>query len=82
LATLLGVGVGGMSILVGLFFVIRKLIAWDEFQMGVAPLVVGVFFLFGVLFFLIGLIGEYIGLLVTHIVKRPMVVEKERINLE
>lgn len=82
LATLLGVGIGGMSILVGTYYVIRKLLAWDEFQMGVAPLVVGVFFLFGLLFLMLGLIGEYIGLLVTHTVKRPMVVEKNRINME
>lgn len=82
LATLLGAGIGSMSILVGIYYVIRKLLAWDQFQMGVAPLVVGIFFLFGLLFFLIGLIGEYIGLLVTHTVKRPMVVEQERINME
>lgn len=82
LATLLGVGIGGLSILFGIYYIVRKLLAWDEFQMGIAPFAVGVFFLFGVLFLLVGLIGEYIGLLVTYTVKRPMVVEKERINLE
>jgi glycosyltransferase involved in cell wall biosynthesis len=80
LATILGVIVGGMSIMVGFYYLIRKLLFWDEFSVGVAPIMVGVFFLFGLMFFLIGLIGEYIGLLVTHTVKRPMVVEKERIN--
>jgi glycosyltransferase involved in cell wall biosynthesis len=80
LATILGVIVGGMSIMVGFYYLIRKLLSWDEFSVGVAPIMVGVFFLFGLMFFLIGLIGEYIGLLVTHTVKRPMVVEKERIN--
>jgi glycosyltransferase involved in cell wall biosynthesis len=80
LATILGVIVGGMSIMVGFYYLIRKLLFWDEFSVGVAPIMVGVFFLFGLIFFLIGLIGEYIGLLVTHTVKRPMVVEKERIN--
>jgi glycosyltransferase involved in cell wall biosynthesis len=80
LATILGVIVGGMSIMVGFYYLIKKLLFWDEFSVGVAPIMVGVFFLFGLMFFLIGLIGEYIGLLVTHTVKRPMVVEKERIN--
>jgi len=80
LATITGVIVGGISIMVGFYYLIRKLLFWDEFSVGVAPIMVGVFFLFGLMFFLIGLIGEYIGLLITHTVKRPMVVEKERIN--
>lgn len=82
LATIIGVCMGMTSALVGFYYIIRKLLDWNEFQMGVAPLVVGMFFLFGVLFVFLGLLGEYIGLLVTHIVKRPMVVEQERINME
>ena len=80
LATILGVLMGGLSFTIALYYFVRKLIAWDDFQVGIAPIMIGIFFLFGVMFFLIGLIGEYIGLLVTHTVKRPMVVEKERIN--
>lgn len=82
LATILGVFIGGISFLLAIYFAIRKLFAWEDFDAGFAPLAIGIFFLFGVMFFLIGLIGEYVGLLVTHIVKRPMVVEKERVNWE
>jgi glycosyltransferase involved in cell wall biosynthesis len=82
LATIVGVIMGMISTLVGFYYIIRKLMAWNEFQMGIAPLAIGMFLLFGIMFVFLGLIGEYIGLLVTHIVKRPMVVEKERINIE
>ncbi len=82
LATILGVGMSGLSFLMGLYYLIRKLMAWNEFQMGIAPFAISLFFFMGVLFLLVGLLGEYIGLLVTHIVKRPLVVEQERINFE
>lgn len=82
MATLLGIAMSGLSFVLGIYYLLRKLINWDQFEAGVAPLAVGVFFFLGVLFFLLGLLGEYIGLLVTHVVRRPMVVEKERINFE
>ena len=47
-----------------------------------APLIIGFFFCMGIMFVLMGFIGEYIGLLVIHTVRRPMVVEKERINFD
>lgn len=81
-ATLLGMGMSGLSFFLGIYYLVQKLIAWDEFQMGIAPLAVSLFFFLGMLFLLIGLLGEYIGLLVTHTVRRPMVVEDERINFE
>jgi polyisoprenyl-phosphate glycosyltransferase len=82
LATLLGLAMSTLSFMLSFYYIIRKLIAWDEFQIGLAPLIGGLFFFMGVMFVLIGLLGEYIGLIVTHVVKRPMVVEKERINFE
>lgn len=80
LATLLGLAMSGLSFLMGIYYLVRKLSAWSEFQMGIAPLAVSLFFFLGVLFLLLGLLGEYIGLLVTHTIRRPMVVEAERIN--
>ena len=56
------------------------MIFWDEFSIGTAPLVIGLFFFSAVLLFFIGIIGEYIGAIHTHVKKRPLVVEKERIN--
>ena len=82
LATLLGIAISGMSFPLGVYYLGRKLMAWSEFQMGIAPLAVSLFFFLGVLFLLLGLLGEYIGLLVTHTIRRPMVVENERINFE
>jgi polyisoprenyl-phosphate glycosyltransferase len=82
LATLMGACMSGLSFLMGIYYLIRKLMAWSEFQMGIAPLAISLFFFLGMLFLLVGLLGEYIGLLVTHTVRRPMVVEHERINFE
>ncbi|PMS15861.1 glycosyltransferase [Trinickia dabaoshanensis] len=82
LATMIGIALSGLSFLTGVYYFVRKLLAWDQFQMGLAPLGVGVFFFMGMLFLFLGLLGEYVGLLVTHTVKRPMVVEKERINFD
>lgn len=80
LGTILGVIVSALSFCMGAYYLAMKLMFWNEFQMGIAPFAIGIFFLLGILFLLVGLMGEYIGLLVTHIVKRPMVVESERIN--
>lgn len=82
LATMIGIALSGLSFLTGVYYFVRKLLAWNEFQMGLAPLGIGVFFFLGMLFLFLGLLGEYVGLLVTHTVKRPMVVEKERINFD
>lgn len=69
-----------ISFLVALGYFVYKLIFWDNFQVGMAPLVIGVFFFSSVQLFFIGIIGEYIGAIHTQIRKRPLVIEKERIN--
>jgi len=56
------------------------MIFWDKFQVGMAPLVIGIFFFSAVQLFFIGVIGEYIGAIYTQVKKRPLVIEKERIN--
>ncbi len=70
-----------LSLLVALIYFIYKLIYWNNFEVGLAPLVIGVFFFSSVQLFFIGIIGEYIGAIHTQVRKRPLVVEKERINL-
>ncbi len=70
------------SFLTGIYYFIQKLLFWDTFQAGIAPLTIGFFFLMGLLFMFLGILGEYVGLLVTHIVRRPIVIEEERINFE
>ena len=81
-ATFAGFGVGAMSFLVAIVYFILKLIKWDWFRAGIAPLVIGVFFLGGVQLFFIGLMGEYILSINQRVLDRPLVVEEERLNFE
>lgn len=69
-----------ISLLVAIGYFIYKLMYWDTFQAGTAPMVIGVFFFSSVQLFFIGIIGEYIGAIHTQVRKRPLVIEKERIN--
>ena len=59
---------------------IQKLLYWDKFVAGNAPILIGVFFLGGVQMFFIGLLGEYIMSMNTRVINRPLVIEEERIN--
>lgn len=69
-----------ISLLVAIGYFVYKLMYWDTFQAGTAPMVIGVFFFSSVQLFFIGIIGEYIGAIHTQVRKRPLVIEKERIN--
>ncbi len=71
-----------ISFLTALIYFIYKLIDWQNFQVGIAPMVIGIFFFSSVQLFFIGVIGEYIGAINTHIKKRPLVIEDERINFD
>lgn len=79
-ATMLGFATAFMSLLAALFYLVYKLVRWDMFDVGVAPVVIGLFFFSSVQLFFIGVIGEYIGAIYTQVLKRPLVVERERIN--
>jgi hypothetical protein len=80
LATMLGFAVSFLSLLVAIGYLAFKLLYWDKFSLGLAPMVVGLFFFGSVQLFFIGILGEYIGAIHTQIQKRPHVVELERIN--
>jgi glycosyltransferase involved in cell wall biosynthesis len=80
LATMLGFGASALSFVVGLAYLVYKLLYWDRFALGLAPLVIGLFFFASVQLFFIGIVGEYIGAIHTRVSKRPLVVERERIN--
>ncbi len=80
LATMLGFLTAALSFLVGLAYLIYKLIFWAEFSVGLAPAVIGLFFLGSVQLIFLGIIGEYIGAIYTQVLHRPLVIEKERIN--
>ena len=80
LATMLGFAMAIASFLIAMGYLVAKLIFWDQFSLGTAPIIIGLFFLGSVQLFFIGIIGEYIGAIYTQVQKRPLVVEKERIN--
>jgi glycosyltransferase involved in cell wall biosynthesis len=82
LASFFGFAVSLVSILIALGYLIYKLIFWYSFQLGMAPLVIGIFFLGGVQLFFLGMIGEYISAIFTQVKNRPLVIEKERINFD
>jgi glycosyltransferase involved in cell wall biosynthesis len=71
-----------ISILVSLGYLVYKLIFWSRFSVGIAPLVIGVFFILSLQMLFLGLIGEYIGTIHTMVQNRPLVVEQERVNFE
>lgn len=80
LATILGFLVALGSLLVATAYLLYKIIFWNNFSVGTAPIVIGIFFFSAVQLFFIGVLGEYIGSIHTQVLKRPIVVEKERIN--
>ena len=82
LATFAGFIMSIVSFLIALFYLVFKLVYWNSFNPGTAPVVIGLFFLGSVQLFYIGIIGEYIGEILTRVTKRPLVVEKERLNFE
>ncbi len=80
LATMLGFGMSIVSLLVAIIYFIYKLVFWSTFSVGIAPLVIGLFLFSSVQLFFLGIVGEYIGSIHTQVLKRPLVIEKERIN--
>ncbi|MBI4652213.1 glycosyltransferase family 2 protein [Candidatus Desantisbacteria bacterium] len=82
LATLIGFLLSFLNIVIAFFYFFYKLLFWYEFQVGIAPLVIGLFFFSSVQLFFIGIVGEYLGSIYTRIQRRPLVIEKERINFD
>ena len=82
LVTFLGFGCGLLSVLVALGYLLYKLVFWRNFEVGMAPIVIGLFFLGSVQLVSMGILGEYVGAIHTQVLKRPYVVEKERVNFE
>jgi len=82
IATMLGFAMAALSLLVSLGYLIAKLLFWSTFTAGMAPVVIGLFFFGSVQLFFIGILGEYIGLIYTQVQKRPLVIEKERVNFD
>ena len=82
LATMAGFALSALSLLVALGYLVYKLLRWDQFSVGMAPVVIGFFFFASVQLFFIGILGEYIAAIHTQVLRRPLVVEKERVNFD
>lgn len=82
LATFLGMGCGAVSAVIGVVYLIMKLVLWDNFAAGMAPVLIGMFFLGSVQLFFLGFIGEYVLSINQRVMNRPLVIEEERINFE
>ena len=80
LVTLSGAVLAMGSIVAGLVYFVLKLIYWDQFAAGLAPLIIGLFFLNAVELLFIGFVGEYVMSVNTRVMNRPLVIEEERVN--
>jgi glycosyltransferase involved in cell wall biosynthesis len=82
LASFLGFSVSLLSLLIAVGYLVYKIIFWERFQLGMAPLVIGLFFFSSVQLFFIGVIGEYLVAIHTQVKNRPLVIETERVNFD
>ncbi len=80
LATMVGFVASLLSLMVAFIYFVYKLLYWESFTLGSAPLIIGVFLFSAVQLMFIGIIGEYVGSIHTQVLKRPLVIEKERVN--
>ena len=80
ISSILGFTISIVCLIISLFYLVFKLIFWYTFSLGLAPIIIGLFFFGGVQLFFLGIIGEYIGSIYTEVKNRPLVIEKERIN--
>lgn len=78
----LGFGLAAVSLAIGVIYLARKLLAWDSFDLGLAPIAVGIFFLGAVQLICLGILGEYIGNVFLQVRRHPLVIERERINFD
>lgn len=82
LATFSGMVCSAISLMAGLFYLLYKLLFWNRFSVGMAPVAMGLFFFCSIQLFFIGILGEYIGSIHTLVQRRPLALERERINFE
>ncbi len=82
LATMLGFLIAFVSFVIAVVYLVLKLIYWDRFTAGMAPILIGMFMIGAVQLIFIGFMGEYIMSINKRVMKRPLVVEEKRINFE
>jgi glycosyltransferase involved in cell wall biosynthesis len=80
--TIAGVALSALSMLVAISYLVIKLVRWETFELGLAPLLIGTFFFASVQLLFVGLIGEYVGAIYAQVKRRPLVIERERVNFD
>jgi glycosyltransferase involved in cell wall biosynthesis len=80
LASFFGIVTGGLSLALAIIFLIVKLLFWNKYPVGISPIIIGMFLMFGIVLISIGILGEYLSSIHNYLRNRPVVVEKERIN--
>ena len=80
--TFIGLAASLLSFAISIIFLFRKLLNWNSFDAGIAPLIIGVFMIGSIQIFLLGFIGEYVMNILYHNINLPLVIEKKRINFE
>jgi glycosyltransferase involved in cell wall biosynthesis len=80
IATMAGFAMAALSMLAAFGYLVAKLLFWNQFELGLAPILIGFFFISSVQLFFVGIVGEYIGSIWTQVRKHPHVFERERIN--
>jgi len=82
LMTICGFGLSLLSLLIALAFLFAKLAYWNSYQLGMAPILIGMFFFASVQLFFIGVLGEYVSAIFTQVRNHPHVIELERVNFD
>jgi len=80
--TIIGVILSALSMVIALSYFVIKIVRWETFELGLAPLLIGTFFFASVQLLFVGLIGEYVGAIYAQVKGRPLVIERERINFD
>ena len=82
MATFSGFVIAGVSLLIALVYLVLKLVMWETFSLGLAPIMIGIFFLGAVQLIFIGILGEYLGAVWRQVKHRPLVIEERRLNFD
>lgn len=82
LSTFFGFCLGSLSIGIAFGYLLYKLLYWNTFSLGLAPLIIGMFFFSAIQLIFIGIIGEYVGAILTQVKNRPLAIEDEKLNFE
>ena len=82
ICTISGFFISFISIVIGLVYFIMKLVNWYKFDLGSAPLLIGMFVLGGLQLFFIGFLGEYMMSINQRVMNRPLVIEEKRLNFD